>query len=144
VHEVIGGFDECLPHAYDADYFWRLQLEGFELNYLPDAIIQVRTGRVSPSLSYMYSRGKNRPASNYWCYKRYRHLGMQAPTPLKKTIAAWLRLLKRGLRGRLQSKQSRDEWLQQFAQRSGNLMGELQGRIANPCRPYNPGKKALT
>ena len=52
VHEAIGGFDECLPRNEDADYYWRLQLEGFKLHYLPEAIVQVRKARVNPTLFF--------------------------------------------------------------------------------------------
>ena len=65
LHEAIGGFDECLPRFADADYYWRLQLEGFELHYVPEAIVQVRQARVNPTLPYLYRRGRTRTATNY-------------------------------------------------------------------------------
>lgn len=141
VHEAIGGFDECLPHGEDADYFWRLQLEGFELHYVPEAVVQVRVGRVNRYLPYLYRRGKNRAVSNYWSYKRYRHLGMLPPPPLKKSLVTWLRILRGAARACLQSKQSRVARLEQFAKQTGDLVGQLQGRITNPIKPYQPGKK---
>lgn len=140
LHEAIGGFDECLPHAYDADYFWRLQLEGFKLHYLPEAVIQVRMGRVNPSFSLMYRRGKNRAASNYWCYKRYRYLGMLPPPSLKTSLSKWLPLLKIIPRVALQNKHKRSEWLMRFAQESGTVVGQLWGRLTSPCKPYHTGK----
>jgi glycosyltransferase involved in cell wall biosynthesis len=141
VHEAVGGFDECLPHGYDADYFWRLQLEGFELHHVLEAVIQVRMGRVSPSLSSLYRRGRIRTASNYWSYKRYRHFGMLPPPPLKESLVIWLSVLRRGARAWVRNKQTKVAWLQQFAQLTGELLGQLQGRITNPCKPYHPGKK---
>lgn len=140
LHEAIGGFDECLPHAYDADYFWRLQLEGFKLHCLPEAAIQVRIGRVNPSFSLMYRRGKNRAASNYWCYKRYRQLGMLPPQPLKKSLVTWLYILRRAPRAVLQKKQNRHSWVERLAIQTGDLAGQIQGRITNPCKPYLPRK----
>jgi len=142
VHEAIGGFDECLPRFEDADYYWRLQLEGFELHYVPKAVVQVRQGRVNPSSRYLYRRHRTGAAANYWHYKRYRHLGMLPPPPLKKSLVTWLLILRKAARAGLQSKEQRLSWLKQFAQQTGDLMGQLQGRITNPCKPYHPGKKA--
>lgn len=140
IHEAIGGFDESLPHAYDADYFWRLQLEGFALHYLPEAVVEVRIGRVNPSLPSLYRRGKNRAASNYWLYKRYRQFGMLPPEPLQKSLASWFYALK-AARACVQGKQKRDVWLQQLAHRTGDLLGEIQGRITDPCPPFHPTTK---
>ena len=141
VHDAIGGFDEDLPHAFDADYFWRLQLEGFKLHYVPEAVLQVRIRRVNPSLPYLYRRGRNRAASNYWCYKRYRHLGMLPPQPLRESLARWLGTLRRAVFVLLYSKQNRVEWLHRFARQTGSLVGQLQGRMTNPCQPYHPRKR---
>ena len=141
IHQKIGGFDECLTHAYDADYFWRLQLEGYKLYSEPNAIIQVRIGRVNPSITYMFRRGKNRSACNYWCYKRYKKFGMKPPVSIKKTIIEWIRLLKSGLRLILKNKNNMYEWKIKFAQKTGQLIGEIQGRLTNPCKPFIPTKK---
>lgn len=140
IHQSIGGFDECLPHAYDADYFWRLQLEGYKLHSEKNAIIQVRIGRVNPKLSYMFRRGKNRAASNYWCYKRYKQFGMQKPNPITKTYFEWYKLLRNGMRTSLKQRNNRFEWLPNFAQKTGNLAGEFQGRLTNPCKSFSPRK----
>ena len=140
IHQRIGGFDECLPHAYDADYFWRLQLEGHKLHSVRDAVIQVRLGRVNPTFSHTFRRARNRAASNYWCYKRYQQYGMPAPVPIKKTFIDWLAILKTGLRIVLRNNYN-FEWLLKFAQKSGSLVGELQGRLTNPCKRFVPSKK---
>ena len=141
VHEAIGGFDESLPHAEDADYYWRLQLKGFALHYVSEAVVQVRLVRVNPSLLYLYRRARNRAAANYWNYKRYRHLGHLPPEPLKKSLAAWLYVLRNAACSVLQSKQKKVAWLKQFAQKTGDLVGQFQGRIKNPCKPYHPSRK---
>lgn len=143
VHEAIGGFDERLPRFADADYFWRLQLEGFELHYLSDAIVQVRKVRVKPSLSYLYRRGRTAAMANYWNYKKYRHLGMLPPPSLKKSLSILLNTLRRALSIGLLHKDKRVSWLKQLAQQTGDLTGQLQGRITNPCKPYHPGKKGI-
>lgn len=140
IHEVIGGFDETLPHAEDADYFWRLQLEGFTLHFLPEAVVQVRIGRVNPSLPYLFRRGKYQAASNYWLYKRYRQLGMLPPKSLEKSLTNWLHELN-AVAACVQSKKRRVLWLQQFAQTTGDLIGQIHGRLTNPCKSHHPGKR---
>ncbi len=142
VHEAIGGFDENLPRFEDADYFWRLQLEGFKLHYVPEAVVQVRMGRVNSSLSSMYRRHRTGAAANYWHYKRYRHLGMLPPPLLKKSLVSWLYFLRRTAPADLLIKRKRSAWLEQFVMTTGDLAGQFQGRISNPCKPYIPGKIA--
>ena len=141
VHEAINGFDECLPRFGDADYFWRLQLEGFRLHYVPEAIVQYRIARVDPSLFYLFWRGRTAAAAHYWLYKRYRHFGMQPLNPLKNSLFAWLRILVGGakLSGML-NEERRYEWIKSLFINSGNLVGQLQGRITNPCKPYRSSK----
>ena len=125
-----------MPHAYDADYFWRLQLEGYEIYSEKDAIIQIRIGRVNPKLSSMFHRGRKRAASNYWCYKRFKNYGMQKPDPIIKICIEWFRMLRNGVRKSIRQKEDRFEWAPIFAQKSGNLVGEIQGRLTNPCKPF--------
>ncbi len=141
VHEAIGGFDENLPRFEDADYFWRLQLEGFKLHYVPQAIVQVRMGRVDPSLPSLYRRHRTGAAANYWHYKRYRNLGMLPPPTLRKSMANWLRTFKNLVSAGFKSKTQRVVCKRRFAQQTGDLVGQLQGRITNPCKPYQPGDK---
>ncbi|MDR4495760.1 MAG: glycosyltransferase family A protein [Nitrospirales bacterium] len=143
IHEAIGGFDECLPHAYDADYYWRLQLEGFSLYFEPKAIIQIRVGRVNPTLSSLYRRSKNRFASNYWCYKRYKNFGMLPPSSLHGSFSKWINTLRKGVWIQNQSLPQKDLWRQSLAQQTGELMGQLKGRLMNPCKSYQPGRIQL-
>lgn len=140
VHEAIGGFDECLPRFGDADYYWRLQLEGFKLHYIPQAVVQVRKGRVNTSFAYLFWRGRTASAANYWLYKRYKHLGMLHPNPLKNSMAAWFRVF-RGAKTAALDKERRYAWLKSLFSVSGDLVGQLQGRITNPCNPYYPKKR---
>ena len=138
VHESIGGFEESLPHSEDADYFWRLQLEGFKLYYEPEAIVQVRLGRVRSSLFSVYNRSRNRFASNYWCYKRYRAYGMLPPPSLRRSLRQWIGIIKNGARACAQKNSTRYSWCRDLAQQTGEVIGQIQGRLFNPCKPYHP------
>lgn len=142
VHEAIGGFDESIPRFEDSDYYWKLQLEGFELHYIPEAIVQVRMGRVNPSLPSLYRRGRTGAAGKHWLYKRYRHLGMLPNPPLKKSLTTWLTILRKAKPSQFKSERKKIEWLRRFAEQTGDFVGQLQGRLTNPCEPYHPCKKA--
>jgi GT2 family glycosyltransferase len=42
VHEAIGGFDESMPCLFDTDYSVKAQLAGFELVFVPEAVVHYR------------------------------------------------------------------------------------------------------
>lgn len=141
LHEIVGGFDEDLPHAYDADYFWRIQLKGYELYYEPDAVVQVRVGRVKPSLSYLFRRSKNQGASNCWIYKRYRHFGMKPPPTLKSSFNMWLSTFRRFVSACLNKPDEKQVWLEKVVEQTGKVVGQYVGRLTNPLQPYKPNRR---
>ncbi len=149
VHEAIGGFDESLPRFADADYYWRLQLEGYKLHYVPEAIYQYRLGRVNPSLLYLYRRGRTAVASDYWLYKKYRPLGVKKEmvlpphSSLMRSLITWLHLLKKMPYAYLRSSETRSAWMRQFMMQTGNAVGQFQGRLTNPCKPYSSSEKSF-
>lgn len=149
VHEAIGGFDECLPRFADGDYYWRLQLEGYTLHHAPQAVYQYRIGRVNPALPYLYRRGLTAAACDYWLYKKYRSLGVTKDMilpphrSLKRSLISWLRLLNNMPYACLRSRETRATWLQDIAGRTGEVIGQFQGRLMNPCKPYPPVGKNL-
>lgn len=135
VHELIGGFDECLPRSADADYYWRLQLEGIPLTYVPEAIVQVRVGRVNPTLTYMFRRGKTRAEANCWLYKKYRHLGMLPPEPFETVMKKWFKTIKWLILATINGK-DQDKALINFIYLTGEIIGQIHGRLTSPCKPY--------
>ena len=141
IHLAVGGFDEKLPHAEDADYFWRLQLNGCELYFDPKAVIQIRIDRASPKIGYMFRRGRIRAASNYWNYKRYKDYGMKPPSSMKKSFSSLFRTIKTGLALFTKGKGINREWFSKLALHSGSVIGEFQGRISNPLKPIEVDKK---
>ncbi len=142
VHKATGGFDEDLPRFMDSDYCWRLMLEGYEFHYVPEAVLQYRIGRVNPSLTYQFQRGKTAAAADYWQYKRFRPFGMELPAHrhLKPSFLHWINLLMMMPYSCLINGRSRNDWLRQFAWRTGDMTGQLLGRLTDPCRPYYPRK----
>ena len=141
VHEKIGGFAECIPRFEDSDYYWKIQLEGFTLHYVSEAVVQVRIGRIKPTLTDWFRRYRTGAAGKYWLYRRFKHLGMRPDPQLENAFVAWLKVARRGLDGGLGAEHRRREWLKKFAQHSGTLAGEIQGRVMNPCEAYYPQNK---
>lgn len=150
IHDAIGGFDECLPRFADGDYYWRLQLEGYKLHHAPNAVYQYRIGRVSPSLRYLYRRGMTAAACDYWLYKKYKSLGITKDMilpphrSLEQSLKSWVSLLKGMPFEFLRGKEDRAQWLERFAGRTGEVIGQFQGRISSPCKPYSPVGKDLS
>ena len=139
VHEAIGGFDERIPRFEDSDYFWKLQLEGFKLHYVPEAVVQVRKERVNPSLGLLYRRTRTGAIGKHWLWKRYRHLGMLPNPPFKASLLNWIRTLKKTTQ-ECAAMRLEELHLRQLAKDTGDVVGQLQGRFFTLCKPYHPGK----
>ncbi len=69
VHDAVGGFDESMLRLQDTDYCWRLQLAGFTLHYVEDALVHYRL-RESVAASTRQSFGYGRFDGHL--YHRYR------------------------------------------------------------------------
>jgi len=123
VHERVGGFDETMPRLMDTDYCWRIQLAGFGLHFVPDAVLHMRLrNTLVGSLKQAHLWGRY----NVSIYKKYRPHGMP-PLKLERAIRGWVQLIKALplIRSRLQF----DKWLRQFAWRLGRLEGCLRYRV---------------
>jgi glycosyltransferase involved in cell wall biosynthesis len=153
VHEAIGGFDESLPRFADGDYCWRLQLAGYELHYEPKAIVQCRVARVDRSLRNLFWRGWTAPAADYWSYKKFKPTGVTKDRILpshrtfERSISKWWRVLRRVpwtvVRG---DRAARIAWVEDFVMQSGEIYGQVLGRLRNPCEPYAeriPGQETV-
>jgi GT2 family glycosyltransferase len=94
LHESIGGFDEELnPSAEDMDYCWRLQLAGFRIRFVPDAVTHYR---MRGDLRSLWKQAHGYGIGNVLAFKKHLRLGLEpAPHPWRKGIRAWLGLCKR-------------------------------------------------
>lgn len=120
---ALGGFDESLPYLHDTDFCWRAQLAGFELHFVPEAVMHVR---YRGNLRTLYRQARNYAEYNVALYSRYRGRGMP-PISLRMSARSWWRMLKR-LRT-VRDKGSFGLWLWYFAQRIGRLRGSLKYRV---------------
>jgi len=94
VHNAIGGFDESLRRLQDTDYCLRLQQQGVELKFIPNALIYIRN---SDSWQGVFYQGRSWAKMNTWLYKRYRGPD-RIPKAWRKYWLDWFRLAKRLIR----------------------------------------------
>lgn len=122
VFERVGGFDESMPHLFDTDFCWRIQLAGIELRPAPQAVLHVRH---RDSLSGIYRQARNYGEYNVFIYKRYRSHGMP-PYPWRRSVRSWISLV-RNL-GALFRSERRASWIWGLGWRLGRLKGCLKYR----------------
>jgi glycosyltransferase involved in cell wall biosynthesis len=92
IHERVGGFDEKLPHLQDADYCFKVQLQGVPLGFVPDALVHVR---FRYSLWATFHQARNWAEYNVVLYKKYRGVsGAVMPRPWRRYARDWVRLFK--------------------------------------------------
>jgi glycosyltransferase involved in cell wall biosynthesis len=129
LHQKIGGFDESLMSAWeDADYSFRLYLQGTKLYFHPEAILHYRLRHDFGGIyrqAIAYGRG------NVSFYKKY-----EAIAPVEESwrarIGAWTSLLRpRTILG-LRKKATRAVWLSRLGWRIGHLQGCVEHRVLAP------------
>ena len=134
--EAVGDFDPEFIHLEDTDYCVRAHLAGYELEFVPDALIHIRLRAEADAI---YAQAYN--------YARYRALLRARYDESLKGIApvTWLRASQRGLvlaRWRLGKAMKnltgrRRDVAEQatYARRAGTFMGDLAGALAYRVPP---------
>jgi glycosyltransferase involved in cell wall biosynthesis len=124
VWSMLGGFDDSYPCSEDVEFFWRAQLAGCVLGYVPDAVIHYRyrsSLRTMVRQSYDYGRSHAR------LYQDFSARGM----PRSRLAAAgrdWWWLTQHSLDlGR--SRWVRGVWLGLFARRCGQVAGSIRSQV---------------
>jgi glycosyltransferase involved in cell wall biosynthesis len=91
VFDRVGEFDHNLPCLMDTDFCIRAQLAGFELHYVPDAVIYIRS---RSDLRGIYLQAYNYAKYNLILSKRYRAFGRPAPRRWVRFFRRWISLAK--------------------------------------------------
>lgn len=123
VHQTVGCFDESLLRLSDTDYCWRLQLAGFEIHFIPEALIHYRfrmSARDTYHQAYLWGM------YNVFLYKKYRPLGMP-PLTLADSLEGWSSVIRRLPGSLIQRKHERLMWV--LAWRLGRLNGSIRWRV---------------
>lgn len=94
LHDAIGGYDETMvPAGEDADYCWRAQYEGAQLQFVPDAVMHYRA---RATLAELYRQSRNYGVGDVMLYKKHRPLGLpEIPDRARRGVRGWLGIGKR-------------------------------------------------
>lgn len=125
VFERVGGFDETLPVGEDVDIAWRIQLAGFTLGHVPDAVVAYRLRDSYKALwRQSFSYGRVGPT----LYQRYRHNGLKPtqPLPLIGYLAGIV--VRNPLVPRKISRLSTGGWIFYVALIAGRIVGSFEQR----------------
>ncbi len=124
LHDAIGGFNEAILRLSDTDYCLRLQMQGAELHFVPDAVVHVRN---RTSLKGIYQQSRGFAEHNILLAKQYQATGEGIPQPWRHYMADWLHLVKLLPRVRQQRGQVRFVW--HLGRQVGRLRGVLKYRV---------------
>jgi GT2 family glycosyltransferase len=123
VHELVGGFDESLPCLEDTDYCFRVQLNGFPLEFVPDAVMHYRL-REQPLAAF--HQACLWAEYNVLLYKRYRR-DMRISRPWRRHLSTWRALIRTG--PRVLQPEARLPWVRTLGAQVGVLRGAIRHRV---------------
>ncbi|GIU91938.1 MAG: hypothetical protein KatS3mg011_0844 [Acidimicrobiia bacterium] len=119
----IGGFDETLPSLPDTDFYWRMQLAGYELHFAPDAIVHYR---LRSRISGVIRQARQYAVADVALHRKYEAQGMP-PIRFSSALRGWAEL---GLRAPLlltRAGRFRYAWILGF--RLGRIQGMMRYRF---------------
>jgi len=127
VFRDVGGFTgefSKFGSGEEIDFFWRVQLAGYELRYVPTAVMHYRHRQTLKELarqSYRYGLG------NAVLFRRFRHLGLQ-PTSTRTTLNRLAHIF-RGMPKALVIPRNRGTWLRMTSYACGQAVGSMRNRV---------------
>jgi GT2 family glycosyltransferase len=119
VFDALDGFAGDMDYAEDVDFCWRAQLAGYEVAFVPDAVLRYR---YRPSLRAMYEQHRNFGRASALLYRTYRDRGM----PRRSNAAAlseWGAVVKAPFRMRTRAEAAR------WSRRAGRCVGRAEGSM---------------
>jgi glycosyltransferase involved in cell wall biosynthesis len=119
VFDALDGFDTTLPSLEDTDICFRAQLLGYELGFVPEAVVHVRH---RASLRKLYRQGWSWGYGTAVLHHRYGSHGMPAPNRLRH-LGGWVLALPRLLTSF--GRRRFGTWLFRQGWRAGRLRGGL-------------------
>ena len=121
----VGGFDVDFANTgEEIDFFWRVQLAGYDVRFVPGAIMHIRhrnSLRALARQSYRYGAGSTA------VYRRFRHLGISGTSALE-TIRVAVRIV-RGIPKALVSRRRRGAWLRMTSYAWGQAVGSVRHHV---------------
>jgi glycosyltransferase involved in cell wall biosynthesis len=126
VFEAVGGFRERATFCEDVDISWRMQLAGYRIEFVPDAVVHYRS---RTTLRAMFRQHRNFGRSRALLYHDYRAAGMP-PRPSRTALNEWL-FIARAL-FRIRSRAEAARWSRRLGRCVGRLQGSLRYRVWYP------------
>jgi glycosyltransferase involved in cell wall biosynthesis len=125
VWERLGGFDEAFRYGSDdVEFFWRAQLAGFGLGYVPYAVMHYRLRPDLPRMARQYyDYGRSHPM----LFRRFATAGMP-PSRWRSGTRGWLGLAA-GLPRLAGTRRSRAMWVTRAAMAYGRIVGSARHRV---------------
>ena len=90
VHQAVGGFDESMPCLFDTDFSIKAQLAGFELVYVPEAVVHYR---YRSTLGGIFDQARRYAEQMARIQRRYRRPGERVPGQRTWIVEGWRPLL---------------------------------------------------
>lgn len=122
---ALGGFDPAYRHGSDdVEFFWRAQLSGYPVGYVPDAVVHYRLrGDITRMARQYYVYGRSHPR----LFRTFGVAGMPRSGLRSGALAWWWLAVNAG--ALLRSRRDRAVWLTRAAMRCGRVVGSLHHRV---------------
>lgn len=126
--DAVGGFDEDLRYLCDTDFCFRAQLAGFDLQFVPDAVVHYR---YRDSMRGLYQQAVQWAEGNVVLYKRYG----QPPAFALRPWLTWARLWRNvvGIARRRPTRANRAKLCWMVGWQLGLLRGARRHRVPPAC-----------
>jgi GT2 family glycosyltransferase len=119
VFEELGGFREHATLCEDVDLCWRAQLAGYEIGFVPRAVVRYRS---RPTLAQMYRQHRDYARAWPLLYKDFRSAGM-ARRSTGAVLGDWATIIRSAPRLRTRTEVAR------WVRRTGRSVGRLEGSL---------------
>lgn len=126
VFSALGGFAGDMDYAEDIDFCWRAQLAGYDIAFVPEAVLQYR---YRPSLRSMYRQHRNFGRGAALLFRTYRTRGMPR-RDLNEWSHEWMAVAKSMLF--IRSRAGAARWVRRFGRNIGRLQGSVRYRVWFP------------
>jgi GT2 family glycosyltransferase len=123
VFEEVGGFDDTIMEGSDIDLSWRVQLAGYPLQFVPDAVVAYR---YRDTMRGIFAQGRAYGIAGPVLYRRYRPQGMPR-RPWRAAVRFHAGALLRLARARSRSDLGLCLFL--FGFRVGLVLGSIENRV---------------
>jgi glycosyltransferase involved in cell wall biosynthesis len=125
IHESVGGFDESWFRLADTEYCLRIQLKGYKLHFVSEAVIHIR---FRSNFKRVFNQGRLWGKYNTRMYKKYHNPKMKILNPWKWYIRDWVKLIMNV--PHIHDKTEGARWLFRAGWQIGLFQGSIRYRFA--------------